>query len=132
MSAALRTVCGVDHAFAVGLMLSCCMQRERILKVTVMHSVCVLTGDFVTPCPGIPSTYYQTGAGRQSIIACMDDGGFKFEIQAFGGDVGVVSGVKERVGFGNDCFLRRNLNYWAVVHHLEEFVDDQLICLVLL
>lgn len=62
----------------------------------------------------------------------MDDGGFKFEIQAFGGDVGVVSGVKERVGFGNDCFMRRNLNYWAVVHHLEEFVDAQLICLVLL
>lgn len=54
VSAALRTVCGVDHAFAVGLMLSCCMQRERVLKVTVMHSVCVLTADFLTPCPGIP------------------------------------------------------------------------------
>lgn len=69
--------------------------------------------------------------GGSPLELCMDDGGFKFEIQAFSGDVGVVSGVKERVGFGNDCFMRRNLNYWAVVHHLEEFVDAQLICLVL-
>lgn len=69
----------------------------------------------------------------------MDDGGFKLEIKAFGGDVGVASGVKERVGFfffvfcfENDGFMRRNLNYWAVVHNLEEFVDAQLFCLVLL
>lgn len=59
----------------------------------------------------------------------MNECGFKFEIQAFGGDVGVASKIKERMDDGNDCFIRRNLNYCAVVHNLEEFVESQLFML---
>lgn len=127
VSAALRTVCGVDRAFAVGLMPSCCMQRERVLKFTVMHSECILTADCFTP-----SLTHQKLITRQEqegspLQLCMDEGGFKFEIQVFGGDVGVLFTSKvKRTRVENDCFISRNLNYWAVVHNLVEFVGSQL------
>lgn len=66
VSATLGTVCGADHAFAVALMLSCCMQRKRVLKVTVMRSLRVLTADFFIRAPAFSRTCYQTGAGRRS------------------------------------------------------------------
>lgn len=42
-----------------------------------------------------------------------------------GGDVGVAPEVKERADVVNDCLIRRNVNIWAAVRNLEEFVEYQ-------
>lgn len=70
VSATLGTVCGADHAFAVALMLSCCMQRKRVLKVTVMRSLRVLTADFFIRAPAfheLVSRQEQGGSPRVSL-----------------------------------------------------------------
>lgn len=55
----------------------------------------------------------------------MDESGFKFEVQAFGGNVGVASQVKERVDLERGLLHTLNSELLGAVHNLEEFVESQ-------